>query len=412
MMVRSWVLVIALAAVGCGPPSSGGDDDDTTDGAVNNADSSFQGCATATYNAQQVPAAMLVVLDRSSSMAQNSKYTFAAQAIVQALDADSFDSMFVGLYAAPSGSVPGPSCLLGGLIPVSCQAPAFPQVDLALAGTSKSGAATGVRHDIKAWLTANGTDNGQGDASPMHAALTAVIGSLKGWPMTGKRIILAVTDGTLSCNQFSNRPGYADCNGCDHDWENPMNIATLVADAYMDPQKPIETFVVGVPGADTYDAQGCNFPPYRMRQALSAIAYAGSPVHVPQACTGRTYMQSGADPTLSCHFDMTQGGFTPQRLADAIAQVRGAAVGCTVELPRPPDGSQIDRSKVNVQLQVDGTTSDLSKRANASNPCLTTGCWDYTADGKVELLGKACDDLRAARSVQVKVVTGCMTRVL
>ena len=402
-----WLAGVALITLmtGCGPPSSGGDDDD-----VPAVDGSFNGCASATYDAVQVPAAMLVVLDRSSSMAMNSKWTFAAQAIVQALDADSFDGMHVGLYAAPSGSQAGPSCLLG--LPVSCQAPPFPQVDLALAGADKSSAASGVRRRIKDWLTANSPDNGLGDASPMHAALTAANASLTAWPMAGKRIILAVTDGALSCNQFSTRPGYPDCNGCNHDWENPQNIVDLVAAAYMDGAKPIETFVVGVPGADTFDSTGCNFPPYRMRQALSAIAWAGSPTHVPAACTGRAYMQSGADPATSCHFDMTQGGFTAQRLADAIAAVRGAAVGCILELPRPPDGSSIDRSRVNVRVIADSVTSELAKRQSMTNQCLTTGCWDYTSDGKVELIGKACDDVRAARSIQVKVETGCTTRVL
>ena len=148
-----WLAGVALITLmtGCGPPSSGGDDDD-----VPAVDGSFNGCASATYDAVQVPAAMLVVLDRSSSMAMNSKWTFAAQAIVQALDADSFDGMHVGLYAAPSGSQAGPSCLLG--LPVSCQAPPFPQVDLALAGADKSSAASGVRRRIKDWLTANSPD--------------------------------------------------------------------------------------------------------------------------------------------------------------------------------------------------------------------------------------------------------------
>src|SRR6476659_2241604 len=67
-------------------------------------------CATAQFEAHQAPAALLVVLDRSSSMASNNKWNFAAQAVVQALDADIFDSMYVGLYSAPSGSVTGPQC--------------------------------------------------------------------------------------------------------------------------------------------------------------------------------------------------------------------------------------------------------------------------------------------------------------
>ena len=63
------------------------------------------GCATASYAAHQDPAALLVLLDRSASMADANKYVFAAQAIVQALDQDVFDTMYLGLYATPSGTV-------------------------------------------------------------------------------------------------------------------------------------------------------------------------------------------------------------------------------------------------------------------------------------------------------------------
>src|SRR4051812_4629878 len=61
------------------------------------------GCtASTTYSATQIPAAMLVVLDKSSSMSDVvtggfSKWDTAAQAIVQAIDQDVFDSMSLGL---------------------------------------------------------------------------------------------------------------------------------------------------------------------------------------------------------------------------------------------------------------------------------------------------------------------------
>ena len=70
------------------------------------------------------------------------------------------------------------------------------------------------------------------------------------------------------------------------------------------------------------------------------------------------------------------------------------------------------KGPVNVRVIADSVTSELAKRQSMTNQCLTTGCWDYTSDGKVELIGKACDDVRAARSIQVKVETGCTTRVL
>lgn len=409
------IVAFTLVCGACGPSAAPSDDDDgggtSTD--ARSTDSSFSGCATATYDASPVPAALLVVLDKSSSMSANSKWATAAQAIVQALDHEAFDAVSVGLLAAPSGSIAGPSCLFG--LPVSCQAPPFPQIDLTLAGTNKSTAATGVRKQIKDWLTANVPDSGLGDATPFYAALENAIVSLKGWPMSGKRVILAITDGTLSCNEFSTnpaRPGYQDCNNCARDWENPMNIISLLGNANLDGQKPIESFIVGVPGANTTASTGCSAPPYNMRAALSAIAAAGSPANIPASCNGRTYSQGAAEPSMPCHFDMSGGSFSTTALADAIAKVRGATLGCTLELPTPAGGGTVDRTRVNVELTVGGVTSALAKRADASNMCTQTGCWDYTVDGKVQLIGKACTDATAGGTVQAKIVTGCVTQIL
>lgn len=410
--MRLTTAVLVTMSLSCGPdpagtPSVDGPPAPVADApAGGNADA--PGCAEVGYEAEQSPAALLVVLDRSSSMAENNKWTFAAQAIVAALDNDVFDPLHVGLYAAPSGTVTGPSCIFG--FPVPCQAPPFPQVDLALAGTMKSTDASGVRRTIRNWLTANSPDTGIGDGSPLYNALQAAIGAIRLWPEDGKRIILVVTDGSISCAQFSMRPGFGDCNGCDHDWEHPQNIVDLLAEANSDPSQPIESFIVGVPGADTYDATACNYPPYRMRLALSAMAAAGSPDHISPTCDGRTFTQTGADPTESCHFDMTTpGGFSATALADAINYVRGQTLGCVFDLPVPGGGGTIDLDRVNVSYTADGVEVDLARRADPSNPCTDVGCWDYTPDNKVELLGLACNDIKTATSVSVRIVTGCDT---
>lgn len=415
-MIRdALIATLVLAGVSaCSPIVSGqGDAAAASDALVNDArstDAPVNECAEAIYQAEQKPAALLVVLDRSSSMAQNNKWVFAAQALVQALDQDVFDSIRVGLYATPSGTIAGPSCIFG--LPVACLAPPFPQVELELAGTMKSSDATGVRREIKDWLIANSPDTGIGDASPMYNALQSAISALQGWPEDGKRMLLVVTDGTLSCNEFSARPGFPDCNNCLRDWEDPRNIVALLQTANTDALKPIDTFVVGVPGADTYDPTGCNFPPYRMRLALSAIAYGGSPDHVPATCDGTVFTPDGANPTESCHFDMTQGSFNTAALAETISFIRGETLGCVFDLPVPPDGMTIDLSEVNVEYTADGNTVSLARRSDPTNPCTVTGCWDYTAEDNVELFGAACQEIKAASTVQVRIIVGCQTIVL
>lgn len=365
------------------------------------------GCATSSYEAHQAPAAFMIVLDRSSSMAQNNKFAFAAQAIVQAIDDDAFDSMYIGALAVPQGTT-NPSCLYG--LSVSCGVPPFPQVDLTLAGAQKSTDPSGVRHDIKAGLAAIGTDTGLGDATPLYAAMQLGIISLQGWNQTGKRILFVISDGTIDCTDGSGRAGFADCNGC-QDWEDPANIVTLLKTAHDDASKPVDTFLVGVPGADTYDPSACNYPPYHMRLALSAMAYAGAPEYVEPSCTGTTFSKGGGDPAVSCHFDMTQGNFDVQALVGAIAKIRGATLGCTYDLPT---SATSDPTKVNVETgSGDAGLSILPKRSDPNDACTVDGCWDYDPNDatKIELLGKACDDVKSSSDEHVQIVVGCQTHV-
>ncbi len=356
-------------------------------------------CATGQYTAQQQPAAMLVLLQRSGSMAENNKWTFAAQAIVAALDQPVFDTMSVGLMASPNSLVTGPACVLNQ--PVACGVPAFPQVPLTSAGTLLSTDSSGVRHDILSWLTNNAPDQSAGEGNPLYNAIQSGIGALQLWPGTGKRILFVVTDGAISCASLSSRTSnaFTDGNGCP-DWENPNNIITLVNQANIASSNPVDTFIVGVPGSDTYDPTAVNYPPYHMRAALSDIAYAGAPAYAPMGCTdtnpfhptSASDMTVDPDPTVSCHFDMTQS-YTAMDVANAIAQVRGEELGCVFALPTPEAGT-INLMEVNVSYAINGGSQDpLYKRATPTEDCSMTGCWDYTTTNQVQLFGKACSDV-------------------
>ena len=373
-------------------------------------DSPFTGCASANYKAKQTPAALLVVLDASGTMRDNNKYSFAQQALIAAIDQDAFDSASLGLLLYPTGTVDGPACLAGGLFPVDCKVSALAQVPLASAGAEKSNAQTGVRHSIYTQLVASEPKMGAGDGNPSFEALTVAINSLKAYNVSGKRIVVYITDGGASCASVTTRPGYMDSNMCP-DWEQPNSIVTLLKTAHDDATKPVNTFIVGVPGADTTGADPTQEPPYHVRNALSAYAFAGSPETTDSTCTGKAYTQTGPDPTVSCHFDMTQPGtYSVAKLGDALNSIRGKVLGCVFELPVPEAGV-IDKGKVNVVSTVGGMESALFKRKDASNPCTTDGCWDYTADNKVELFGKACDAVKTSTNANVQIVVGCETQV-
>ncbi len=411
-------VTVALVALACGteprqgfdgtssptdPGSSGGSGFDGTDGGP---DSSFRGCASATFKAEALPAAMLFVLDKSGTMADGGKYAAAQAAIAQAMDLDAFDSMHLGLLGYPSSNVSGPACLFG--IPVLCGVSGLPQVPLALAGKDKSSASSGVRHAMYQWLVSNAPMPGNGDANPTYDALKNGLDALEAWNVSGKRILFYITDGGASCASLSSRPGYQDGNGCP-DWEHPSTIVDLVKAAHDDPQKPVNTIVVGVPGADGH-GENADVPPYSVRLALSAYAAAGSPETIPASCTGKTFTQTPTDPSVACHFDMTTGNYSATALANAITQVRGSLLGCIYELPVPANG-QLDKNQVNVHTETGGKGSDLYKRKDASNPCTADGCWDYTEDGKLVLVGKACEDVKKDPTAKVDIVVGCQTIV-
>jgi len=418
--MRSWsvacsaFVVLGLSVVvgaGCSSKKTlddpdAGDDGGGLSGMDGSADTGLPACATGQYEATQAPTAMLVLLQRSGSMSQSNKWVFAAQAIVAALDQPVFDTMSVGLLAAPSSQVAGPACILN--FPVACGVPPFPQVDLKPAGKFKSGDASGVRHDIKSWLTINAPDMSSGQGNPLYSAVQAALGAIQAY-QTQKRILFVVTDGGVSCTSLSNRMGYTDGNGCT-DWENPNNIITLLKNANTDANAPVETFIVGVPGSDSYDASGVNFPPYHMRAALSDFALAGSPSFVPMGCNGKaTFAQNDPDPQTSCHFDMTQS-YSSKTVSDAIAKVRGQVLGCEFNLPTP-EGGTVDKTKVNVSYSIGANLTNLYKRKDPMNACALDGCWDYTASDKVQLIGKACTDVMNATSARVNITVGCLTDV-
>ena len=141
----------------------------------------------------------------------------------------------------------------------------------------------------------------------------------------GSGTLLILTDGGISCGALSSpiRPGFTDCNGCVNEWESPSNLVSLVTGALNDPVKPIQTFIVGLPGSDTTLANGCGAPPYSMKLALSAIAFAGLPTNSTPGYTGTVFTQLGSDPTVNCHQDLSTGFSTPP-LTSAIVNVVAA----------------------------------------------------------------------------------------
>jgi len=427
------------AAGGSGRPGSGGDGGEGGSGnggpvgpgggGVGGFDGGVGGggpaCAKFTAEAKQAPAAMLTVLDASASMNKSSKWGTAQLAIKSAIDKDVFDTMSLGLTVFPSSFANPPPCICDTLgvdqatcnallAPgVSCGVSVLPQVPVAPAGQDKTNASTGVRRQMYDWLVGHPPLSNGDDGSPIYDALRAGYESLKSENIA-RRMLVLITDGGFSCTSLSSptRPGYPDDYGC-LDWEYPSNVNDLIAGARNDPNKPIFTFIVGVPGSNSTGVaiDGFATPPYNMLLALSTYAVSGSPDTVDPTCSkDATFSQGAAAPAKPCHIDLSSGNsFNADALAQAIADVRGKALGCVYDLPPPPPGEQIDKTQVNVNLTLDGALQNLKKRSDLLDLCAGDGCWDYTSDGKVQLLGKACESLGAATDAKVDIQVGCET---
>jgi hypothetical protein len=414
---------VALAGCAAGNNNHGGSSSTATGGAGGlfttggtGGSGGFGACAKFNDEAQQAPAAMLIVLDRTASMAAQSKWAAAQIAIVQAIDSDVFDTMSLGLLTFPEpNAVPGPACIFN--FPIYCAASALPQIAVKPAGTAKSSDTSGVRHEIYDYLTKTGPESADAsDSSPIYAALSGAYQFIKSVQKVDKRVVVLITDGGGSCTSIATppRPAYTDNNGC-QDWEQPPVMAKLISDAANDKTAPVNTFIVGVPGSDSTGAPvgGIDTPPYHMRLALSTYAVAGSPGTLDPACDqSATFSQSAPDPAHPCHFDLSgSSAFNASALSSAIAAIRGKALGCTYDLPTPPAGQAIDPSEVNVVLTVNGQETVVPRRKDANDTCASSPCWDYDAQGEVSLIGAACTEVTGATDAKVEVYVGCATIV-
>lgn len=404
----------AGGAGGTSATSGGGNGGGFTTGPGSGGSGGSESCATFSAAAKQATAAMLFVLDGSASMNQQNKWGTAQLAVVKAIDKDVFDTMSLGMMVFPNSLVNAPACLLGLVSKVSC---GFPdkttiQVPLANAGTLKSSAPAGVRHDVYQHLVFTTPLSNSDDGSPIYDALASGYDILKSYNVE-KRILVLVTDGGFSCTSLSNptRPG--DSDGLCPDWEIPDTVNKLINDTRLLPVAAVNTFVVGVPGSDSAGEMQGQFatPNYHMKLALSTYAVSGSPDTVDPSCDkGTVFTKGGADPAKPCHIDLSNGAnFNPDALASAISAIRGKALGCLYTLPDPPVGKTIDLALVNVVVTIGGVKTTIPKRSSPADDCAKDGCWDYTGTQQVQLLGKTCADVSAATDAKVDISVGCAT---
>ena len=123
-------------------------------------------------------------------------------------------------------------------------------------------------------------------------------------------------------------------------------------------------------------------------ESLNKIASAGG--------TGQAYLITGASTSL------------PKDLSKALAAIRAAAIGCTYNMPTPPQGKTLDKNQVNVVYEGDKGKVLVKHSADCADP----NGWHYdneSAPTQILLCGGACGTVKAAQVTSLDVVLGCET---
>lgn len=329
------------------------------------------GCDKQVYDGELVPLDMFLMLDKSGSMQDSSKWTAVTGAISQFVQLPNLDKLGMGL-----GLFPTPA---SGPIPSACTTnqecgfygpcvPVFNQCNGALAGNDSCVATDyqtpvvpiadlpGVGTQINSEI-AKATPNGA--STPAGPALEGAIDYATVWAqghLDRMTVVVLATDG--------------DPTNC-----TPNTVADVAAHAAegLGQSPSIKTFVIGVGSELT---------------SLNSIAQSGG--------TGQAILVSA--------------GNAGKEFLDALNAIRGAAV-CQYLVPQ--DGKS-DPNKVNVLFTPDGQTEgEVFPGVGDATKCQGGKGWYYDNPAKpsqILLCPASCDQVKNVKG-KVEIVFGCATQV-
>jgi hypothetical protein len=202
---------------------------------------------------------------------------------------------------------------------------------------------------------------GPGGNTPMFAALKGTLlaaSSHRDAHPDRKVIVLLASDGL---------PG-----SCDTNQNDTGHVAELSAGAH---KYGVDTYVIAISGTDV--------------DGLSQIAAAGG--------TTAAYDVTG---------DIGQ-------LSQKMSEIRGAALGCELVIPAPPDKQELDPLLFNVQYFAGGgDTATLLPHASGPVDCGDAPGWYYDDNDsptKIILCPATCDVVRSDLKARIKALFGCST---
>ncbi len=328
-------------------------------------------CAGQTAGAEISPTVLQLVVDTSGSMdddapgpVRGSKWEATRTAVLAAVDRMPAATA-VGVVFYPDTSDDGDDN--------NDQSSCFDrQTDVPVRALADSGSQH--RGQIRSAFQGQNPNGG----TPTHDAYAFAVQDLQSVTLPGARFAVLITDGIPTF-----RLG---CDDSNRGQDNEVDSAPLVVEAAKTLARGVRTFVIGSPGSEG------------ARDNLSRMAEAGGTAAPGCSHAGPEY----------CHFDMTEAGNFAAALADALGQIAGLALSCSYDIPAPPNGGQLDPSKVNVLFRPAVGQEQVILQSPGQ------GCsegWQYSQDGsQVLLCGSTCDRVRDAEG-SLTLQFGCATSI-
>jgi hypothetical protein len=339
------------------------------------------GCVGETVQAQLLRSNLLVVLDRSGSMNCNAPPTQSYEQChkdpnpidpAKPTKLDVTRDALLDAIQALEASRPLPS--VGMLLFSSdgkCGVPAQPNVPVApLSGNPAADKQLQAIQQVLGSAVAKGS-------TPMIAALESAWTAMRqqAAALEGNRFVVLLTDGAEMCQKQAK--------------------ASAVQHAAEAAKEGIRTFVLGVPGSEPE------------RAFLSQLAFGGGTPSAPNCNHAGDTADVG-----NCHMDMTLPNMDfPSELKKNLAAISGQAIACSLKIPAPPNGSELDYNLVNV-VYASGQGVKRSLQRNDSKACSdpSNQGWQYADNNtRIELCAGACATVRADETATVSIVLGCKT---
>lgn len=327
-------------------------------GAPGEAGQGGAGCSGYAVELMRRPAQVLLVVDRSGSMADNGKWPAVNSGLNQTL-AQTSDELDVGMVRFPEGSTSSCSPL-----DIYC-AVNFECSDIKDVPNVPVAPLQKTREPIQNLLATTSPDGN----TPTRWALRKAWAAQKASPVVGDKYVVLLTDGepTYAMNAMgSSEPVAQDC-GSQQDLLQETS-------ASFQQSPPVRTLVLGIPGSE------------KAQSTLSAIAQNGG------GCRPGGSPQDG-----SCHYQFSQSALDSS-LAQVGAEVL-SSLRCRFQLAAPFSAGGLS---VTLRVLVDGIPIQVPEGGPNG--------WSFTSESPqiVQLSGDACEQVNAAKSVSAQLEANCL----